>query len=128
MSPSDSLGARYGMTAAQRRRVMLGLMKRQRNVCYLCKCHMTLFVGAGAQPRHAATIDHVVPLSGGGGWNDENLAACCYSCNQEKGAMVPAMSKKGEKKQARQHARHMKKFAAFQTKLHCGIPLRGGWL
>jgi hypothetical protein len=32
-----------------------------------------------------ATIDHVVPVSRGGGWELENLVTACFDCNNEKG-------------------------------------------
>ncbi len=112
----------------QIRRVRLSLMKQQGNRCYLCDRTMVVFTGRRDQPPTAVTLDHVVPLAAGGGWNIENLAAACFACNQAKGDLVPATTRKGEKRQARQHQRHMKRFAQFQTQLHCGIPLRGGWL
>lgn len=31
------------------------------------------------------TIDHIVPLAGGGGSEIENLAPCCHRCNSSKG-------------------------------------------
>ena len=37
-------------------------------------------------PRNLATIDHVVPVSKGGGRLDEaNVIVCCYACNVDKG-------------------------------------------
>ena len=33
------------------------------------------------------TMDHIVPLSKGGGNTLENEAPCCYECNQLKGAL-----------------------------------------
>lgn len=36
-----------------------------------------------------ASIDHIVPLSKGGGHFQENLRYCCLTCNMRKGAKVP---------------------------------------
>ena len=36
----------------------------------------------------ATTADHVVPLAHGGSSDDENLRACCLSCNASAGANV----------------------------------------
>jgi len=35
------------------------------------------------------TLDHIVPKSRGGESNWENLAACCPSCNVQKGSRLP---------------------------------------
>ena len=43
----------------------------------------------GAPPLLAATIDHVIPRSGGGKTCPENLVTCCRACNQEKGSAIP---------------------------------------
>lgn len=34
-----------------------------------------------------ATIEHVKPLSLGGGWGMKNLALSCHACNQERGVI-----------------------------------------
>ena len=37
----------------------------------------------------ATTLDHVTPISRGGGWSWSNLVACCARCNASKGAKTP---------------------------------------
>ena len=36
-----------------------------------------------------ATLDHVIPLSRGGGHQPGNLVSACQPCNQMKGALLP---------------------------------------
>jgi len=36
----------------------------------------------------SATIEHIIPVSKGGGWNIENLKLSCFPCNNERGAMA----------------------------------------
>jgi len=40
----------------------------------------------------AATLDHIVPQSLGGGSTWENLVNCCQRCNQRKGGRTPAQA------------------------------------
>lgn len=37
----------------------------------------------------ATHVDHVIPISKGGGNNPANLLAACACCNQTKGALTP---------------------------------------
>lgn len=39
---------------------------------------------------HAMTLDHILPKSRGGGNTLENLALCCFACNNRKGNRTPA--------------------------------------
>ena len=41
-------------------------------------------------PPHAATVDHVIPLSAGGSNMQGNLVTSCFECNQRKGGSLPA--------------------------------------
>lgn len=44
--------------------------------CYICRRPLTV---------ESATMDHVVPISKGGIWNDlDNIKPACYICNQKK--------------------------------------------
>lgn len=36
----------------------------------------------------ATSVDHVIPASRGGSDRDDNLVACCWPCNQRKGARI----------------------------------------
>lgn len=45
-------------------------------------------VACGEQCLTELTIDHIVPLSRGGGNNKENLQILCSKCNQEKGNLT----------------------------------------
>ncbi len=60
---------------------IVGLCQRQRGRCYICGEFMTLQL---QQPR-TATIDHMLPISGGGSMGARNLYAACMECNKEKG-------------------------------------------
>lgn len=53
-----------------------------------------LFRGKASKPccfckqtvsKYTATLEHVIPLSDGGGWNIENLRVSCKDCNQKRG-------------------------------------------
>jgi hypothetical protein len=56
------------------------LAKRDGFQCYLCDAPFT--------QDNLPTIDHVWPLSKGGGWDRDNLKLACRSCNQDKGNRV----------------------------------------
>ena len=54
-------------------RTRLRILRRDRGICYVCH-------GAGAKE-----VDHIVPVSQGGGEEDSNLAAICsYPCHARK--------------------------------------------
>jgi 5-methylcytosine-specific restriction endonuclease McrA len=36
------------------------------------------------------SVDHAVPVSRGGGWDEANLIVCCERCNQIKGKLTEA--------------------------------------
>jgi 5-methylcytosine-specific restriction endonuclease McrA len=52
------------------------IYERDQYTCYLCGKKFT---------EGHLTLDHVVPLSRGGGNSWENLATCCRQCNWDKG-------------------------------------------
>lgn len=59
----------------------IDIFKRDGNICYLCgiKC-----VRSKEFKPNKATLDHVIPLSKGGGHTWANLRCCCAKCNLRK--------------------------------------------
>lgn len=60
---------------------------------YTCKyCNVRLWVkqksSAYIKLHRKLTIDHVIPLSKGGTWKDDNLVAACKDCNVKKGDKI----------------------------------------
>lgn len=51
--------------------------------CLHCNAHLT--VSSAGEPISRATIEHIVPRSGGGTDALENLALACARCNAGKG-------------------------------------------
>jgi 5-methylcytosine-specific restriction endonuclease McrA len=56
------------------------ILLRDRNTCQFC---------GKVFPSSELTLDHVMPRSRGGRSTWENLVACCYRCNNEKGDRTP---------------------------------------
>lgn len=56
------------------------ILLRDRNTCQFC---------GRVFPASELTLDHVVPRSRGGHSTWENLVACCYQCNNQKGNRTP---------------------------------------
>ncbi len=56
------------------------ILLRDRNTCQFC---------GQALPSSELTLDHVMPRSRGGRSSWENLVACCYQCNNNKGDRTP---------------------------------------
>jgi 5-methylcytosine-specific restriction endonuclease McrA len=56
------------------------ILLRDRNTCQFCG---KIF------PSSELTLDHVIPRSRGGRSSWENLVACCYRCNNNKGDRTP---------------------------------------
>ena len=67
-----------GSTGAHTAADVAAQCTRQKGRCFWC--HEKL-----VEP----TVDHVVPLSGGGGNGSENLVIACEHCNKSKGAKSP---------------------------------------
>ncbi|WP_426565707.1 HNH endonuclease [Angustibacter sp. McL0619] len=77
-TPAVILLVRY-VRAPRRRAVAVsrrGVLRRDGHRCAYCS-------------SHAATVDHVLPRSRGGGDTWENLVACCLRCNGLKGNRTP---------------------------------------
>lgn len=49
---------------------------RETAPCCFCRCRLTMA---------SATLEHVVPMSQGGGYNIENLRLSCQGCNLSRG-------------------------------------------
>jgi 5-methylcytosine-specific restriction endonuclease McrA len=56
------------------------ILLRDRNTCQFC---------GNSFPAAELTLDHVLPRSRGGRSSWENLVACCYACNNQKGDRTP---------------------------------------
>lgn len=69
LTPRFSIGVRFS-----RQNVFL----RDDHTCQYCNKHF---------PEKTLTLDHVVPLSKGGGHHWENVVTACSSCNNKKGSM-----------------------------------------
>jgi 5-methylcytosine-specific restriction endonuclease McrA len=51
--------------------------------CYYC--HRKHLRRRGGKANERATVDHIIPVSRGGGWTDQaNFVVCCDSCNRKK--------------------------------------------
>jgi 5-methylcytosine-specific restriction endonuclease McrA len=70
------------------RRNRAKLFRAQKHRCYYCGCKMILAKGPADGRCHPklATIDHIVPKSHGGTYQ-ENSVAACHACNNERGDM-----------------------------------------
>jgi 5-methylcytosine-specific restriction endonuclease McrA len=56
------------------------IMVRDSHTCQYCRSTL---------PPSKLTLDHVTPRSRGGRSTWENLVACCYPCNNQKGNRLP---------------------------------------
>lgn len=55
--------------------------------CCYCGCVMVFAsFGRGSRPDNQATLEHVIPISRGGGHTFSNCAVACWRCNISKGA------------------------------------------
>lgn len=67
-----------GRNSHQKRRIKTLLFGgRPSRPCCFCRALLT---------PSTATLEHVVPLVHGGGWNKDNLRLSCESCNSERGS------------------------------------------
>jgi 5-methylcytosine-specific restriction endonuclease McrA len=66
------------------------LRARDGDLCYYCRRVMSFEKAKpGAMPPDKASLDHVTPLSRGGGHTFENTVLACLQCNFEKNAKTP---------------------------------------
>lgn len=62
-----------------------------RNGWKCCYCSCPLLVRAPVHILSAATVDHVVPIGGGGRTHPSNMVACCAECNVAKAARTDGL-------------------------------------
>lgn len=68
---------------------IMRLAERQGYRCYICGRTMVSGEGnEGVQSFNTITLDHKVPRALGGTTEEDNIAACCYRCNQLKGTLM----------------------------------------
>lgn len=60
------------------------ILKRDGWRCHYCASALSNHRGH-PYDRTKAGVDHKIPLSRGGSYGDENLVACCWTCNMRKG-------------------------------------------
>lgn len=71
------MSADHGRNSHQKRRIKEKLFcGRKAAPCCFCRQNLTI---------DSATLEHVIPLSKGGGWEKENLRLSCWGCNNERG-------------------------------------------
>jgi hypothetical protein len=63
--------------------IVIALADRDGDRCWYCGCR---FEGPDGGSR-TLTLDHVNPVTGGGGSTLDNLRLCCRTCNQRKGSL-----------------------------------------
>lgn len=76
-----------GPSAAKRMALLLFMAGRDGALC--CWCSRTVVIRRiepGQIAGDDATIEHVIPLSRGGGNEPANLKIACWKCNSERGA------------------------------------------
>ena len=59
-----------------RRNMRKNLLKKQLHMCNLCNCII--------DEDPFGTLDHIVPLFQGGGWDESNLQVLCEDCHMTK--------------------------------------------
>lgn len=76
----------------RKRKLRKTIRARDGDRCWRCN-HPMRFDGLPNQGK-AATIEHVLPLSKGGGWELENLRLCHVGCNRHLGDRAPAQKER----------------------------------
>lgn len=81
------------MTPNKRKTIRAKVLKRDKYTCRYCGRRLverSLVTGGKYlggliyDGTNAATVDHVIPVSKGGGFTEKNLVAACNKCNGEK--------------------------------------------
>jgi 5-methylcytosine-specific restriction endonuclease McrA len=94
MAKADRIKASKRKNAYKRKCIRFGvayedlnkfeIFERDGYRCYLCGTTVVIHIEDGHPNK--ATIDHVIPLSKGGGHTEENVKTCCFECNNLKGS------------------------------------------
>lgn len=77
MSPSRLRRAQRLSTLRRRQRLRAKAAERQGQKCIYCEETFTV--------ERLATLEHIIPQAKGGPDTEENTAASCCPCNQERG-------------------------------------------
>jgi hypothetical protein len=72
------------MASKEKRPIKAELMQKQNGLCAYCGRAMTVDRKHERRARFA-TIEHIVPIAGGGSNEPDNLMLCCRICNIVKG-------------------------------------------
>jgi 5-methylcytosine-specific restriction endonuclease McrA len=85
-----SAGVFYHMTTAAQKKLnkLLRLHTREQGRCFYCgvrvNLHTVKTLGTRWPDARAATMDHIIPRSAGGGSTEDNLVLACYGCNNRR--------------------------------------------
>ena len=99
---------------------MLRIAERDGTLCHWCKAQLhlrQLEPHLSEQGTRWATLDHLVPISEGGGHDDENLVLACYKCNttrntsEEPDGPPPAQRTARQVKEERRARKHASQLA-----------------
>jgi 5-methylcytosine-specific restriction endonuclease McrA len=71
------MSARNSRNSKQKKKIKIKLFggRREKPCCF---CGRILSM-------NEATLEHVIPLSAGGGWDVDNIRISCESCNRDRG-------------------------------------------
>lgn len=82
------------LTPRQKRMKLLRVHAREGGRCFYCGVHVNLHTVESLATRwpdpRAATLDHIVPRSRGGGNTDGNVVLACRGCNERRSDMPAA--------------------------------------
>src|SRR5690625_665674 len=91
--PSGGTTASF-RSAAARRHIRREVYTRDHFTCRTCKWRPTewqiaLATATGRASIPGMTLDHIVPVSHGGRFENDNLQTLCEDCNRERGNPAP---------------------------------------